>query len=113
MLLVPRFLAALVLLAVVSGYSHVRADIAYFPVPAVSTSKDDGNDCGLIVPILETNEEKDLTSVIAPMFIHNSILRARSTPNVFKYRRGGGGGDSCDLSARTSLVLVGSLLDTG
>ena len=32
----------------------VQADVSYFPVPSVSTSKNDGNDVGLIVPTLVT-----------------------------------------------------------
>jgi len=31
---------------------YAEADIQYFPIPAVSTSKNDGNDVGLIVPML-------------------------------------------------------------
>ena len=32
-----------------------QADVQYFPIPAVSTSKNDGNDTGLIFPILITD----------------------------------------------------------
>ena len=30
------------------------ADVSYFPIPSASTSKNDGNDVGLIVPTLIT-----------------------------------------------------------
>jgi outer membrane protein assembly factor BamA len=66
-----------------------RADVQYFPLPAVSTSKNDGNDAGLIVPILITDPDGELKYLVAPMLIHNSYLGARGTLNIFRYEPGG------------------------
>ena len=66
-----------------------RADVQYFPIPAVSSSKNDGNDTGLIVPILITEPDGELKYVIAPMIIKNSIVGVRGTLNVFRYEQGG------------------------
>ncbi|MBA2251175.1 MAG: hypothetical protein H0W13_00500, partial [Nitrospirales bacterium] len=59
----------------------VRADVSYFPIPSVSTSKNDGNDAGFIVPTLVTTPEGELRYVIAPMFVVNSIVGARGSLN--------------------------------
>ena len=67
----------------------VYADVSYFPVPSVSTSKNDGNDVGLIVPTLVTTPEGELRYVIAPMFVVNSIVGARGSLNLFRYEPGG------------------------
>ena len=67
----------------------VRADVQYFPIPAVSSSKNDGNDAGLIVPILVTEPDGELKYIIAPMIIQNSIVGARGTINLFRYQPGG------------------------
>ena len=66
-----------------------RADVQYFPVPVVSTSKNDGSDGGLIVPILFTDPDGDLRYVVAPMLIQNSYLGVRGTLNIFRYDPGG------------------------
>ena len=66
-----------------------RADVQYFPIPAVSSSKNDGSDAGLIVPILFTEPDGELKYIVAPMLIQNSILGARGTLNVFRYEPGG------------------------
>jgi len=66
-----------------------RADVQYFPIPAVSSSKNDGNDAGLIVPILIAEPDGELKYIIAPMLIDNSYLGARGTLNVFRYEPGG------------------------
>lgn len=63
--------------------------VEYFPVPAVSSSKNDGNDAGLIVPILITDSDGELRYIIAPMFIVNSIVGSRGTLNIFRYGDGG------------------------
>jgi outer membrane protein assembly factor BamA len=65
------------------------ADVQYFPVPAVSTSKNDGNDAGLIVPILKTDPDGELKYILAPMLIHNSIVGMRGAINLFQYEPGG------------------------
>ena len=68
---------------------YARADVQYFPVPAVSTSKNDGDDAGLILPILITDPEGELKYLVAPMLIHNSIVGASGAINVFRYDPGG------------------------
>jgi outer membrane protein assembly factor BamA len=67
----------------------VHADVSYFPVPSFSTSKNDGNDAGFIVPTLVTTPEGELRYVIAPMFVVNSIVGARGSLNLFRYESGG------------------------
>jgi len=67
----------------------VRAEYSFFAVPAISSSKNDGQDFGLIVPILDTDEEGNLRSVFAPMVIHNSFLGVRGTLNYYQYWSGG------------------------
>ena len=66
-----------------------RADVQYFPIPAVSTSKNDGNDTGLIVPILITHPDGELKYLVAPMFVQNSIVGSRGSINLFRYEPGG------------------------
>jgi outer membrane protein assembly factor BamA len=66
-----------------------RADVQYFPIPAVSTSKNDGNDTGLIVPILITDPDGELKYIVAPMFVQNSIVGTRGSINLFRYEPGG------------------------
>jgi len=68
---------------------HVGADVQYFPVPAVGSSKNDGNDVGLIVPILVTDPDGELKYIVAPMVIHNSIVGTRGAINLFRYEPGG------------------------
>jgi outer membrane protein assembly factor BamA len=66
-----------------------RADVQYFPIPSVSTSKNDGNDAGLIVPILITDPDGELKYIVAPMIVRNSIVGTRGAVNVFRYEPGG------------------------
>jgi outer membrane protein assembly factor BamA len=66
-----------------------RAGVQYFPIPAVSTSKNDGNDTGLIVPILITDPDGELRYLVAPMFVQNSIVGSRGSFNLFRYEPGG------------------------
>jgi len=68
---------------------YAGADVQYFPVPAVGSSKNDGNDAGLIVPILITDPDGELKYIIAPMIVHNSIVGTRGSLNVFRYEPGG------------------------
>ncbi len=84
-------LAAMVCLAVSGSLipSSVCAEKSFFVVPAISTSKNDGRDFGLIVPVLDSDEEGNLRSVFAPMLIHNSFLGVRGTLNYFQYWSGG------------------------
>lgn len=67
----------------------VQADVQVFPIPSASSSKNDGNDAGLIVPILITNPDGELQYLLAPMLIHNSIVGTRATMNIFRYEPGG------------------------
>lgn len=82
----PLMLAVAVLLLV---GDRAWADVRFFPIPAVSTSENDGNDAGFIVPILVTDPSGDLKYLVAPMFVVNSILGARGTLNIFRYDSGG------------------------
>lgn len=68
---------------------YARADVQYFPVPAVGSSKNDGNDAGLIVPILITDPDGELKYIVAPMVVRNSIVGTRGALNVFRYEPGG------------------------
>jgi outer membrane protein assembly factor BamA len=79
------FLAA----CVIARPEHAAADVQSFPIPAVSTSKNDGNDVGLIVPILKTDSDGELKYLVAPMIVHNSIVGMRGSLNVFRYEPGG------------------------
>ena len=82
---------ALVLLAatVIALPEHAGAGVEYIPIPAVSTSKNDGNDIGLIVPILGTDADGELKYIVAPMIVHNSIVGTRGSLNLFRYEPGG------------------------
>ncbi|MBU6435269.1 MAG: BamA/TamA family outer membrane protein, partial [Nitrospirae bacterium] len=68
---------------------HAGADVQYFPIPAVSTSKNDGNDVGLIVPFLITDPDGELKYLVAPMIVRNSIVGTRGSLNLFRYEPGG------------------------
>ena len=74
---------------VIAMPEHAGADVQYFPVPAVSTSKNDGNEAGLIVPFLNTDADGELKYLVAPMIVHNSIVGMRGSLNVFRYEPGG------------------------
>jgi outer membrane protein assembly factor BamA len=65
------------------------ADTQIFPIPSASTSKNDGNDAGLIVPVLITDPDGELKYLLAPMVIKNSIVGTRGTFNLFRYDPGG------------------------
>lgn len=66
-----------------------RADTQVFPVPSVSTTRNDGNDAGLIMPILVTDPDGELKYLMAPMLIQNSIVGTRGVFNLFRYEPGG------------------------
>lgn len=66
-----------------------RAEVKFFPIPAISTSKNDGNDIGMIVPALITGPDGDLKYLVAPMVVYNSIVGTRGTVNLFRYEPGG------------------------
>lgn len=85
-------LAALFCLAMAGGVvpsSVVLAENSFFVVPALSTSKNDGQDFGLIAPLLSSDAEGNLRSLFVPMLIHNSYLGVRGTLNYFHYWSGG------------------------
>ncbi|MEW6245344.1 MAG: BamA/TamA family outer membrane protein [Nitrospirota bacterium] len=65
------------------------AETQYFPIPSVSTTRNDGNDVGLIVPILVTEPDGELKYLVAPMVIRNSIVGVRGALNIFRYEPGG------------------------
>jgi outer membrane protein assembly factor BamA len=67
----------------------VSADTNFFPIPVISTTKNDGSDFGLIVPILITAPDGDLKDIIAPMFVYNTIVGPKATFNWFRYQPGG------------------------
>jgi len=68
---------------------RARADTQIFPIPSVSTSKNDGSDAGLIVPILISDPDGELKYLMAPMLIQNSIVGTRGAFNLFRYEPGG------------------------
>lgn len=69
--------------------SPARADTQVFPVPSVSTTRNDGSDAGLIVPILVADPDGELKYLMAPMVIRNSIVGTRGVFNLFRYEPGG------------------------
>jgi outer membrane protein assembly factor BamA len=85
---------AIFLVCLVAGMTAVwvrpaAADTQIFPIPSASTSKNDGSDAGLIVPILITDPDGELKYLMAPMVIKNSIVGTRGTFNLFRYDPGG------------------------
>ncbi len=89
----PRRLASLRLAlgaaAVLFASTLASAETSYFLIPSVSTSKNDGNDAGFIVPFLVTEPDGELKYILTPMFIVNSFVGARGTLNLFRYDPGG------------------------
>ena len=65
------------------------ADTQVIPVPSVSTTRNDGNDVGLIMPMLVTDPDGELKYLMAPMVIRNSIVGTRGAFNFFQYEPGG------------------------
>ncbi|TLY16860.1 MAG: hypothetical protein E6K69_03160 [Nitrospirae bacterium] len=84
--LVLLLLVAVVLPSVESG---VRAEVQYFPIPSVSTTRNDGSSAGLIVPNLITDQGGDMKYIVAPLFVVNTIVGAQGALNIFKYEPGG------------------------
>ncbi len=83
------FLVCLVVGMTAVWVRPVTADTQIFPIPSASTSKNDGSDAGLIVPILITDPDGELKYLMAPMVIKNSIVGTRGTFNLFRYDTGG------------------------
>ena len=84
-----RILLALAGLLSLNLPAPAWADTQIFPVPSVSSSRNDGNDAGLIAPILITDPDGELKYLMAPMLIQNSIVGTRGVFNLFKYEPGG------------------------
>lgn len=105
-------LATLLLLGAGIFVDRVCADTTYFPIPSASTTRNDGRDFGLIVPILVTDPDGELKYLHAPMLIHNSYLGVRGTYNMFKYDPGGRQTRfQASLTERIERKLVFSYLD--
>ncbi len=73
------------LLAFPPVFKAAEAAVEYFPIPAVSTSKNDGSEAGLIVPFLISTPEGELKYLVAPLLIRNSIVGVKGAINVFAY----------------------------
>lgn len=84
--LVLFFLGAVVLPSV---ENDLRAEVKYFPIPSISTTRNDGSSAGLIVPNLITDQGGDLKYIVAPLFVVNTIVGAQGALNIFKYEPGG------------------------
>jgi len=105
-------LATLLVLRAWISVDRVCADTTYFPIPSASTTRNDGNDVGLIVPILVTDPDGELKYIHAPMLVHNSYLGVRGTYNMFKYDPGGRQTRfQASLTERIERKLVFSYLD--
>ncbi|MBS0150843.1 MAG: BamA/TamA family outer membrane protein [Nitrospira sp.] len=87
--LVSSFVGALCMIFCVAPLNQAQAEVKFFPIPAISTSKNDGSDFGLIVPALFTGPDGDLKYLVAPMVVHNSYVGTRGTINLFRYEPGG------------------------
>ena len=83
------FLVCLLAAMGVVSIGPVMADTQIFPIPSASSSKNDGSDAGLIVPILITDPDGELKYLMAPMLIRNTIVGWRGTFNLFRYDTGG------------------------
>lgn len=57
----------------------------YFLIPAVSSSKNDGVDVGIIAPFIFNDRDGRINEIIAPMYVYNEFLGHRETLNVFRY----------------------------
>ncbi len=84
--LILLFFGAVALPSVERG---VQAEVNYFPIPSVSTTKNDGSSAGLIVPTLITDQAGDLKYIVAPLFVVNTFVGAQGALNLFRYEPGG------------------------
>ncbi len=82
-LLLLSCLLAILLVDALGGVGW--AAIEFFAIPAVSTSKNDGDDAGVILPVLFSTPEGELRYLVAPLLIHNSIVGVKGAVNVFQY----------------------------
>lgn len=93
--------------------SRVQAEVKLFPIPAISSSKNDGNDIGLIVPALFTGPDGDLKYLVAPMVVYNSIVGTRGTVNLFRYEPGEGVAGIASWTERIERKFLLSYVDPG
>ena len=68
---------------------EAQAEVKTIPIPSVATTRNDGNDVGLIAPTLITKPDGDLQYIVAPLLIRNSIVGMRGAINVFRFDSGG------------------------
>lgn len=54
-------------------------------VPAIGSSKNDGVEGGVIVPILFGDADGRISQMVVPMFIRNQYVGSRATLNLFQY----------------------------
>jgi outer membrane protein assembly factor BamA len=69
--------------------AQAASDWTYFLIPAVSNSKNDGFDVGLIAPFIFNDTDGRINKIIAPMYVYNEFLGSRETLNFFKYPQRG------------------------
>jgi outer membrane protein assembly factor BamA len=87
---VTRLVSGLSLACLLFGTpSGIRAEVKTIPIPSVATTRNDGNDVGLIAPTLITKPDGDLQYIVAPLLIRNSIVGMRGAINVFRFDSGG------------------------
>jgi len=84
-LLISILRSMLGLALLVSAGTSAIAATTYFPIPAVSTSKNDGSEVGLIVPFLINTPDGDLKYLIVPLLVDNTIVGPRGSFNFFRY----------------------------
>jgi outer membrane protein assembly factor BamA len=77
------------LLVLLFGKPVDARDWSYFLIPAISNSKNDGADVGIIAPILFNDKDGRINQIIAPMYVHNEFLGSRGVLNLFQYPRRG------------------------
>ena len=78
--LILLFFGAVALPSVERG---VQAEVNYFPIPSVSSTKNDGSSAGLILPTLITDQAGDLKYIVAPLFVVNTFVGAQGALNLF------------------------------
>ncbi len=81
----PAVLFCLAMGGGVVSSSIVLAENSLFAVPVISSSKNDGQDFGVVVPVLTSDAEGNLRSIFAPMLIHNSYLGVRGSMDYLHY----------------------------
>ncbi len=79
----PWLVAGLWLL---SGTNHVTAgETSKFLIPVIATSENGGNEYG-ILPVLVSNDENDqIHTIVAPMYVFNELLGSRASLNLIGF----------------------------